>query len=321
MKPLLASLFNGILCLALIGVSNLSIAQGNIQADARLFVYETPDQKKYVEFYLSTLSASLSRSLVDGHKGVAVQLICTSNGDITFADKYNLIKSTNTNKDLYHVQRIPVKEGSYTFDITLADHVDSTRQISKSLEIDIPAFTKEITMSSIQLLGNVQSAKEGNEMAKNGLVMEPLKFNFLNLKYDALQAYFEVYRTSDFIEKNYLLRYDIIHMAGNHPDTVLTRYKRRTAVPVDPILIREVNDTTWTSGKYQLAVSLLDYDQNVLAKGQETFILSNPRKSYKQQEITQETIENSFVENLSDEELIYSLKALTPKVDPTMSND
>ena len=291
------------------------LAQENIQADVRLFVYETPNQDFYIEFYIAVLSETIHQPLDGGASGVEVTLITKQGEKINHAEKYRLSKSIESEKDFYDIRRISIAPGLHQFHATVVDLSDSTRSITRVLEVDVKSRADKITISSIQLLGNIVPAKESQSLAKNGFLMEPLKYNYLNVNYKRFIAYFEAYKVDQFVEGNYVLRYDIVHEAINGLDTVLTRYKRRAASAVDPILIQETNDSTWSSGKYKLVVNLLDYDQHVLASAQENFVISNPRKSL-QGELTAESIDNSFVQQLSEEEMIYSLKALAPKVNP-----
>ena len=294
-----------------------SQVQNKLQVDMRLYMYETPAKKQYAELYTGVLSSSLRKSLTTGIQGVGVTIIVNKEDQITYADKYNLTKSIDSETDFYDIQRIPVSPGEYRFHTVIVDLADTSRTVSRVLKIKVEDVLDHITLSTVQLLGNVQTAETNSDerMIKNGLVMEPLKYNYLNTSYKSLRAYFEVYKTSDCLESNYILRYDIVREAEAGGDTVLTRYKRRDVGPVDAVLLQERNDSNWTSGKYNLSIAVLDYDKNVLARAGTEFVLSNPKKTIESQ-LTEESIDNSFVQTLTEEELTYSLKALAPKVNP-----
>ncbi len=295
--------------------SNGLLGQSEVQADIRLFTFETPDEETFLELYIGVLSSSLSSQEDNQTKGVDVTLLVRSEDKITLVDKYRLTTSDTSNKDFYHIERIGMKPGTYDFQIELTDIADTANTLKKSIQETILPPHSTVAFSSVQLLGNVSKASEHDKKAKNGLIMEPLKFEFLNSNYDRLLVYCEIYRTARVTEGYYLLRYDLIHERNGIPDTVLTRYKRRTASEIDPFLLREKNDTAWASGKYKLTLHALDFDQRILGSAQVEFILSNPGARQYQPEHPG-LLSSSFVNQLSDDEINYSLRSLTPKVNP-----
>ena len=240
-------------------------------------------------------------------------LIVKEDGQIAQADKYTLAGPTSSTKDFYHILRVGVQPASYEFQIELVDLMDSLNQTTRVITRAFKLPTNQVAISSIQLLGNVTTAKESDPNSKNGLLMEPLKFQYLNSNYDRLRAYCEIYKTEQLDLGKYLLRYDVIHERPVGQDTVLSRYKRRSSVVVDPILVQELNDTSWTSGKYQLVIYALDFDQNILAQASTDFVISNP-KSLTKELVDESDISMSFVGKISDDDLNYALRALAPKV-------
>jgi GWxTD domain-containing protein len=288
-------------------------AQRGIQADVRIFEYQTPDDEQFAEIYVAVLISSLKSDSSQLKKGVDMTLIVKKDGQISQADKYTLSGEERSAKDFYHILRLGIQPASYEFQIELVDLVDSTNRTIRSFSREIQVPSSQVTISSLQLLGNVTTAEEFDPNAKNGLLMEPLKFQYLNSNYDRLRAYCEIYKTDQLALGKYLLRYDIIHHGPLRADTVLTRYKRRPASAADPVMIQELNDTTWASGKYELVIHALDFDQNILAQTSADFVVSNP--NFNNSEFAEEDdISKSFAGELTDEELNYSLRALAPKV-------
>ena len=297
------------LTLALFSVSQLY--SQSIEADIRVFGFETLNDEFIAEFYIGVISKSIKQIENQSIKGVNVKLLVKQGEEIVQADKYELTQPVTAAKDFYDLQRILLKPGQYEFDVVLTDLADPSNSIRRSINSSFEASTSDrITLSSIQLLGNLSKVEEKNPKAKNGFVMEPLKFQFLNSNYKHFRAYTEAYRTDTHFEGDYILRYDIIHDGGSKRDTVLTRFKRRKAQTIDPILITEVNDTTWKSGKYIFSLAVMDFDQNLRAAGRTDFILSNRRESGRAD--AEGSIEDSFVADLNDEELNYALRALAP---------
>lgn len=302
------------LILSFLFCSFMLYGQQGIQADVRSFMFQTPDNGAYVEIYIGVLSQSLRSDILTGAKEVEVLEVLKSDDKILHAEKYAL-KSGDSDKDFYHVDRIALEPGIYEVQVSLKDLADTTRTYHRVIELDVPEVTDTLKFSSIQLLGNVHTDTTGSARAKSGLIMEPLKFSYVNNNYDQLLGYVELYNVDRTEGEHYIFKYEVIREVSSGSDTVRTRYKRRKIAEVDPILIREWNDSTWLSGKYKLAISALDYEQNVLASATTKFVINNP-DALKNVENGQLTIEGSFVQDLNEEELVYALRALAPRVNP-----
>jgi len=285
-----------------------SLAQQEIEADIRIFSFQTDDDDILAEVYVGILESSLNSIDSQSVKGVNVKLIVKSGNDIKLADKYILSQSPGDQKDFYHIQRILLKPGTYDFEIELTDIQNDKNRTSRVIKKQFFAPSDKIAISSIQLLGNLEKSEGDNPKAKNGLLMEPLKFEYLNTNYEQILAYTEIYNTPATFDTDYILRYMLIRDVGGKRDTMLTRYKRRKAVDIDPIVISEHNDSTYTSGKYDLAIAVLDFDKNVVAADHATFLVSRRLSDEAEAEAV------SFADELTDPELVYALKSLTAKV-------
>ena len=286
----------------------------NIQADLRIFVFETPEGNSFVEVYTGLLSNSLTRNETDHMRGVEVTTLINKDSAVVLADRYRLSSTDSSSHDFYHIERYQLSDGDYNFQVNMVDLVDTTRQFHRVLSARVSASQSVPTFSDIQVLANVSKANASNRSAKSGLIMEPLKFKYLNANYDKFYVYLESYRMNEFTDINhYLLRYDFIHETAAGRDTVLTRYKRRDAAAVDPILITEINDTAWSSGNYNLVFLAMDYEQNILASATTDLIISNPRANRK---VMDELPNITFVDSLEEDQVLYALRALAPKVHP-----
>ncbi len=304
MKPLFALL----LSFLWLGIPH-AIAQDQLRADIRVFTFETVEGENLAELYIGVLNSSIQVSDNQDIKGVEIKLIVRSGNEMVLADKYTLTQNKLITKDFFHIQRIKLKPGTYTFHVELKDITDANRTFNKDVTAEFKKPQNEASISSIQILGHIEKDENESNQSKNGYIMEPLKFLYLNQQYRKFNVYLETYNTDQLDTDHYLIRYDIVHQAG---DTVLTRYKKRQNAPLDPILLTELNDTSWSSGQYTFHLALLELDQNKIASKATKFILSNPREK-------EEFVEQagpSFASELTDEELNYALRALAPKVNP-----
>lgn len=294
-------------CIVFVGCC-LSVVSAQIEVDQQVSQFFTDTHKPYVELYTGVINASVNELEGQGIKSVQVQLLVSKGGQVLHADKYIISQASAVVEDFFHLQRISLDTGLYRFETQLVDLADSTNVGSNILfyEIVPPSSAPAINISSMQLLANVTKDEMQSARSRNGLLMEPLKFKFLNRNYPTLYAYLETYGTDQLWEDTYFIRYDLVRDLGSRQDTVLSRVKKRKPVGVDPILIQERNDSAWASGDYTLTLSVIDKSQRSYATASSTFVLSNPKGASSQDE---------FVKGLTDEKLNYSLKALTPKID------
>jgi GWxTD domain-containing protein len=196
--------------------------------------------------------------------------------------------------------------------VELEDIHDKKSRQTKELILNVPNWNEQLAVSSIQLISEVSKAKEDNRFSKSGLIIEPLKFNFLNNNYNQLQFYFETYNTGSLLPTDYLIRYSLVKN-GFRNDTLFAKYKRRKKSDIDPIIISEIFSDKWPSGDYLLNVEMMDFQRNVLSHNYTQLVISNARM---EKELEEQMADSSFVSKLSEEALIYALKAVAAKVNP-----
>ena len=156
----------------------------------------------------------------------------------------------------------------------------------------------------MQLLANISKSEEnGNPFVKNGYYLEPILYNFLPEKVQNLGIYFEIYNGSKASENENLVL--TINNTLNEP--LITKEIRIAKAKLQPVLT-QIDITALESGQYKLFIKVKS--NNSILKNIE-FQRSNPLFiSTKSVDI--DTYEKSFVQNLSFDSLMYSLKAIVP---------
>ena len=230
------------------------------EADIRSYVFRSTDAH-YLEIYIGILNSSLGQKVLDSNqikKSVRIVLILSQDDSIRYVNKYELSAPLNSKNDFYDIQRITVHPGTYLLSVEIEDLFGKKPKLERELVLTIPDWEEQLAISSIQLISEVKKAVEESRYTKSGLIIEPLKYHYLNNNYNQLQFYLETYNTEMYIPTDYILRYSLIK-SGFQTDTVFTKYKRRKRAQIDPIIISELFSRDWPSGDYQLLVEMMDF--------------------------------------------------------------
>lgn len=317
-KLILSSLFT------LLGISSL------LALDASLsFARFSSPAYNYVELYLhisgqTVQSTAVNDSMVQG--AVKVLVIFEQDGEVKQFDKFQLSSPFGKRVvDFIDVKRYTLDNGEYLLRVEVEDanNPEMVRKYQSPIHIN---FEKDkLLQSDIQLLASVSPTDENGPMVKNGIKMEPLPFNFYGRGANVLAFYHEIYNSDSQINDSYLVSYIIEKIENGEARRMLIRHKRQEPQGVNPILER-VDISKIPSGNYQLTVEVRNREKALLSSQTTLFQRSNPIEDaiVIEQALAQVKLEEEFVNELSNEELVYSIKAITaiaPPADITMIND
>jgi len=281
-------------------------------------VYSTPDGKPYIEVNFEIAAVTLLYKKVDGEKmqAGAEILIMVKNGDNVVAyEKYNLQSPlVDAAQSLIDVKRLPVPEGDYELEITVQDlnAADNKDNFRMPLSVRFPA---KLYLSEVQLLRSFKKDETTSSFTKNGYFLEPLPFNFYERGTTRLAFYGEIYRSNKSItDADYLVRYFIEQEKGDGVKNLIsTGSQRKKPTDIDALLV-QMDISKLESGNYSLTVEVRDVANNLLAARSLAFQRSNPFLQFNENDITDESLEKQFTQNLDEKQLKYTLAALSPIV-------
>lgn len=277
--------------------------------DVQSYVFYLPDGKSYLELYIGVLRSSVEQE----SQFLDLTYSILSDTVLQTANKLRIEIDSSSDKDFFILERVPIRSGHYSLTVMARTNAVGSQMARFQEKIDVLPLPETYGISDITMIGVLsKDTSDTNPYAKNGLVYEPLKYNFLNQKYDQMQAYVEIYPGQNG-DSNYLLRYQVIYEAGA-ADTLRTRYRKREHRAVDPIIIRESIDSTWPSGPYTLVVDVYTMDREWQNAARTSFIVSNPAYRTSSDLVNQSSV--SFTAKISDEELTYAIRSLAPRIDP-----
>lgn len=310
--------------LALIALPALALpgVAGALDAGVSFAAYATPE-KTYVEINMEIAAASVTFKPVDTlhlQAGVDI-LILIKNGDqvITY-EKYRLTSPlVGQPQTLLDVKRLFVPNGAYQLEITFQDIYDPNNADSFTAPLKVEVADAKIHLSEVQLLRGFRPDESENIFTKNGYFLEPLPFSFYDRNATLLAFYAEIYHADQSIPAGnlYSVRYFIERQKGNGITALISvGTQRKQPAPIDAVLV-QMDIKNLESGNYTLTVELRNAANEILTLRKVDFQRSNPFLSVNESELTDEVLAQQFVENLSEENLRYSLRAIAP----TIGND
>jgi GWxTD domain-containing protein len=276
-------------------------------------VFATP-QRPYIEINLEIASASVTFQKVDStHLQAAVEvLILIKKGEeIANYEKY-LLQSplVEAPRSLLDVKRLAVPNGQYSLEIHCRDMRDSNNVGKMSMPLEVRVDDK-LYLSELQLLRGFRPDNSDNPFSKNGYYLEPQPFAFYDRSATLLAFYAEIYHADKSIpEETYLVRYFIEQDKGNGvKNLVSVGTQRKRPASIDALLV-QMDISTLTSGNYWLTVELRNQANTLLLQRSLSFQRSNPFLQFDENQINDETLAKQFVQDLDEETLRYSLRAV-----------
>lgn len=277
----------------------------------------------FIETYLSVSGYSVNYiKNKDGLYQATINVtlkVKNETGAVVHNDSYNLMSpaisdTTQTSFNFIDQQRIPLPNGSYKFDLAIADKNGSGKTFTSSDSIKLDFNPSTINMSDLVMIDSYKKSEQENKLTKSGYDLVPYVDNFFPKNVSALKFYAEVYNASKVLGSGtpYLLRY---HIENYDSKQVLDDYsvtKKQNAEDVS-VILSEFNISELASGNYNLIVELRDKNNQLLAFNESYFQRSNMEASLSQGKIENIRVENTFVSKMiNHDELTDNLASLRP---------
>lgn len=286
-----------------------------IDAGVAYCIYATPE-KPYLEINIEIAAASVSFKPADStylQAGVETLILIKQDETVINFEKYRLNSPlVRVPQNLLDVKRMYLAPGSYSLEITFEDINDAsnTNTFNTSLTVDLGSGAY---LSNLLLLRNYKPDNSDNPFTKNGYFMEPLPFRFYDRAATMLAFYAEIYHTGKVVqEAAYLVRYLVEkNMENGVTEIVSSGSQRKKPSAIDAILV-PMNISKLKSGNYFLTVELRNEFNELLASRKIEFQRSNPFLDVPEEALTADVVEKQFVNDLNEENLRFSLRAISP---------
>lgn len=290
-----------------------------IDASVSFAAFFNPKAQPYVEVYLHISGQTVAfKEMPDSlyQASVEVIILFKQGEEIVKFDKYALNSPLTQNRiDFLDLKRFALPQGEYQLVVAVKDlnEEGNAKEYSTAIQIAFPE--EQVGQSGLQLLASYDRAEEGNNspFVKNGLLMEPLPYNFYSRHASRLLFYNEIYHTDSLVGEDFLISYAIERVVDGEPKPVMAGHKRQKPAAVVPLLIG-MDITELPSGNYTLTVEARNRSRELLSRKSVFFQRSNPFLEDKPLDLVEVNLAEEFVQALDEEALEYSLRALTPRM-------
>ncbi len=273
------------------------------------------DGKSYLEAYIRIIGNTVEFKKINGQEGIQASvdltMIIQRGEEIVTYEKFTLNSpSFSEPKDFLDVKRFALNEGIYTLKLEAVDGNDEDNKLEIEKKVEVSSFSEPINLSDVQLFGTVTASDPSNPLSKNGLLMEPLTYGFVSPDIQVLNIYTEVY-VNGLAEGANFVRYAIMDgYAVENGETAIQKFKKLAGKENEPLLLQlPVNELP--SGKYHVLIELFDKNKTTLSTRKVDFIRSNPEYDIEYWQNYNQEEGNSFVSELSKDEINYALRAIS----------
>jgi GWxTD domain-containing protein len=276
----------------------------NLWAFLTFSTFNSPEGP-YIETYLSIAGNSVKYIRKDNGKFQAtVNIIMTfkQNNDIKAFKKYDLNSpeiddTVNNNFEFLDEQRFQVPNGTYDFEIQLADKNKNAKPspFSQTVTVDFPP--DKPSFSGIQFVKSYSKSETEKVITKSGYDLVPYVYNFYPQVDSRMIFYCEFYNMDKALgpDQKYLLSYYIESFENNIRFNDFARVRKETAKPVG-VLLAEFNIESLATGNYNLVVEARDQSNQVIGITKAFFQRSNPGAKLTFTEMTSLDAANTFAD-------------------------
>lgn len=284
--------------------------------------FNTPKNNPYIETYLGIAGKSVKyvKNANNKYQGtVDITLIFRQDSIVKDYKKISLNSpevddTININFVFMDLQRFSIVNGSYDFEINIADHNKSKSSFKTTEKVDINFGKKNIELSDIQLLESIEKTDKQTSFSKNGYLLMPYISNFYGSKIDKIKFYSEIYNTDSIIGKEnpFLIKYYIKSFETGQIINELIRIKKQQATSV-AICLSELPIEKLPSGNYYLCIDIIDKSNSVIASKNTFFQRSNPELKMDISYMESIQSENTFASKIIDKDtLTRYIRSLRP---------
>lgn len=275
-------------------------------------VYATPE-KPYVEVNVEIAALTITYKKVDStlfEAGAEMTILLRQGDKVVNYEKYVMNSpKVSSPRALLDVKRLFVPNGDYILEVTAIDvnNPANKKTFSQALKVGIEP---KIYLTEIELLRGFKQDASDNPFAKNGYLLEPLPFQFYDAGADRLAFYAEVYHSDKSVsDPTYLVRYFIEQDRGNGvKELVSSGAQRKNPKAIDALLV-QMDISKMGSGNFILTVELRNKLNELLSLRTVPFQRSNPPLTAV--DFSEEALAKQFVSDLSEENLRFSLRAIS----------
>jgi GWxTD domain-containing protein len=298
-----------------------SVNAKSIKAYLMMSEFMGNETGNFVETYLNINSKSIIYAKNNNQKlqaSIGINILFSRNDSVFAYEKYNLLSpeydDTLTAKpNFIDVQRFLLKNGEYTFELTITDNNNITKPFSYVQQVIVDLNPNIPSVASIELIDSYKKADTTSHFSKNGFDIIPYVSSYYPETISELTFYTELYNINrdipegeTFVINTYL---EAFENAVKIQD--FFRFNRSKSAKVVPLL-GSLNIKSLPSGNYNFVVEARDKENKLIADQRIFIQRNNPKVEANLNELNALNVEHSFVEKMSVDSLNEFIKYLRP---------
>ncbi len=265
----------------------------------------------YIETYLSVAGNSVIYTRKDNGKYQAtVNILMTFKQDnaIKAFNKYELTSpeiDDTVNNNIFFVdqQRIAIPNGSYDFEIQLADKNKTTAAVpyNQSITIDFPK--DKPVFSGIELVKSFTKSSTPTKLTKCGYDLEPYTYTFFPETQSKMIFYCELYNMDKAGDDKFLLSYYIESFENNLKQNQYSRIRKEVSKGIN-VVLSEISIENLASGNYNLVIEARNQKNEIVTTKKLFFQRMNPKAVVAISDIQSTEIANTFSEKITNRDTL-----------------
>lgn len=311
-----------IISLFLLGML-LQNANAQVTAFFSRCAFNTPDNKPYMETYISVLGNSVlfNKNANGKYQGmVEIGIIFSQEGVIKASKKYNLMspeqKDTLNRPPFIDQQRFALDTGNYELEMMITDKNSKGKTFSMKEKVRVSFPVTQVNISDVQMLVSFTKTDKPGPLNKNGFELVPYTSDYYPENVADISFYAEVYNTKAVLGENerYLLSYYIETFEKKTMISKYSGFRKETTGPVS-VLLSKFSLTDLPSGNYNLVVEVRDKSNKIVAQKKSFFQRKNiPAKAVVNvDDLSNIIVENTFAARITGKDTIAEyIRSLRP---------
>jgi GWxTD domain-containing protein len=295
---------------------------GDLKAYFNYCIFNTPDNKPYIETYLNISGATVNfvKNNLGKFQGKLEISLALYRRDTAFAPKkYFLlspeIQDTSYRPNFIDQQRLQANEGLYALELIIYDINSKDKRkytITEKIEISFPK--QSIQISGIELLESYFKSKVNGPISKSGFDLVPYPARVFKDDFTKLVFYCEAYNLPEILgkEERFAFFYSIENADTKQSVQNLAGYQKQITDRVN-VLLAQMEISSLKSGFYNLVIDIKDKAGTTLIEKKLTFerVTSNPISPLA--DLSDVKTENTFIEKvINADTLIEYIRSLWP---------
>ncbi|MCU0434721.1 MAG: GWxTD domain-containing protein [Bacteroidia bacterium] len=296
-----------------------------VTANLTWCAFSTPDDKTYIETYLSIIGNSVTyKPNSSGRLQAAVNVVLTiTSGDgknVEAVREYTLnspeaIDTTNL-PNFLDLQRFTLKPGAYTIQLIISDkhRGGQERKIMNARSMFLDIDPDSVSISGVEFVESARPTTQQNLLSKSGMDLVPYVSEFFPGNMNQLQFYAELYNTPASIpaDQKFVVLYSIESVISGQKMSDYNAFSKHTPQPVNPLL-QTFDITKLPGGNYILVIEVRNAANRLLAVRRAPFERFNPNVTFQLTDVTAVDVSTSFIASVTSPDTLREyIRCLRP---------